>query len=286
VRPLGVRPARSGAGSDRDGAPRRPWRRVAAVAGVLLASVGALAMAGARPAAAATAAGSARTPLVQALCPDTFSVYPPLDSPAQSSSYYGVALATRISGGVLRLGRSTITTGLDATVCGLLRFPQLTATIPGQACTPATEPTGCISFGEASTAIDGLVDLPTTFSAGTTTVSVSHTAAADGGLVVTISTTVTTHVLIARFGVDCSVGPIAVSLTTSTSGPLSGSAVTGPLTDATARIVGASFAVPGATASTTCPSGLIPATDGLVGLPAPAGVGQFSAPLTLANSLQ
>ena len=255
------------------------------VAAAVLVAAGAVpAVAG--PARAASAQTNDRTPFVQSLCPGTVAVYPPFGSPAQSSAYYGVALASRISGGSLTVGRVARTTGMTATICGLLKFPELTATIPGVGCTVATEASGCISFGVATTTLDGMVDLPTTFTPGRTDVVVDKTPAANGGLQLSITSQVTTHVHMARFGVDCSVGPITVNLTTGVSGPLQGQAVTGPLTLATARIVGASFAVPGASASTTCPSQLVPATDQLVGLPAPVGSARFSAPLQLANSLQ
>lgn len=259
---------------------RRRW--AFGLAGAIVAAAPALGT----PVTPAYAQTGDRTPFVQANCPGTTAVYPPLGSPARSSAYYGVPLASRIVGGSLTVGTITTTTGVNATICGLLRFPQLTASIPGVPCTPLTQATGCVSFGTATTSIDGMVDLPTTFTPGPTEVSVDKTAAPDGGLELTITSQVTTHVHIARFGVDCSVGPITVTLTTGTSGPLAGQPVTGPLTLATAKVVGASFAVPGASASTTCPSQLIPATDQLVGLPVAAGRAQFTAPVQLANSLQ
>jgi hypothetical protein len=246
---------------------------------VVLAAVATAAVAStsSRP---AGAAATDRTPFVQQNCPGTLAVYPP------QHNYYGVPIASQITGGSLTIGSVVKTTGLSATICGLLDFPKLTSTIPAQACNASTEATGCITYGDATTTIDGLVDLPTTFTPGPTSVAVSKTAAPDGGLQLTITAQVTTHVHIARFGVDCAVGPITVTLTTQTSGPLTGAPVTGPLTLASAKIVGATFAVPGAVASFTCPEQLIPATNGLVGLPAAAGVAQFTAPLTLANSLQ
>ncbi len=261
-----------------------PWRLGV---GALVGVVGLAGLAASSTAARASAAGGERTALVQQLCPGTVAVYPPLGaSNAQSSAYYGVPIASEITGGTLDIGTVVKTTGLSATICGLLRFPQLTASIPGQVCNAATEAAGCFSYGQATTSIDGLVDLPTTISPGPATVTVLHTTAPDGGLEIDIAAQVTTHVHIARFGVDCSVGPIDLTLTTATSGPLSGAPVTGPLYDATAKIVSAAFAVPGANASLTCPAGLVPATDQLVGLPAAPGVALFSAPMTLANSLQ
>jgi hypothetical protein len=262
--------------------PQRTQRRLVVASVALLAALGLLGASGQ----VAAAAGGERTPFVQQHCPGTVAVYPPLGSPARSDAFYGVALANQIADGTLSIGNDIETTGLSATICGLLRFPQLTVSIPGVPCTPVTERTGCISFGVASTDIDGAVDLPTTFTAGPTEVAVDKTPAPNGGLALSITTEVTTHVHIARFGVDCSVGPITVRFTTGTSGPLTGAAVTGPLTLATAKIVGASFPIPGAAASSTCPSALLPATDRLVGLPAAAGIGRFTAPVVLANSLQ
>jgi len=107
----------------------------------------------------------------------------------------------------------------------------------------------------------------------------------NGGLQLTVDAPADAVVKVPQVGVSCTIGPINVVLTTAVSGPLTGSALTGPLTGSVGKVVGDGFAIPGAQPSTDCPADIVPATDGLAGLPAAPGVGSFTANLNIINSL-
>ncbi len=259
--------------------------------GVLVVAVACLVPAatfagGSRPASAASVGGSVATDVTN-ICPGLHAVYP---GDSRGSNFYGLPVAVKINGGALTIGAAAKTTGIMATVCGYFVLPTITARTSSTNVNSPGSPNDCpacsISFAPAEVDVYDTVEVPATIAiAGPISTSVAAEPAANGGLNINFTAPVTASISVPEAGVTCMLGPVSASLTTQTSGTLTGAPITGSLTGATATGVGNAFTVPAATPSTDCPADLLPSLNTLAGLPAPPGVATFTAPFTLATSL-
>lgn len=193
--------------------PRRPLRLVAAVT----LAVAALAAVPTPPAGAAT----------------TLPPPPPCPGSAQyptADPSYGIPIANRIVDGTLTQGATQIT-GINATVCGLLQFPSLSAAIPASAITyqnPATlTAAGILDSGEVYTSANG-----------PSTATTSDTPAPNGGLIFTLTASTISTLDVGAIKVGLLKLPAAIQCTVtlqavfSTDPSKGGAALVGPLTGA------------------------------------------------------
>ena len=266
--------------------------------GLVVAGVGA-ALVTALPGLLAPAATSAQaaTPADAALraeCPGLVEAYPGSPRHPATAGFYGLPTGIHLTDGTLDIGSNAQTTGVSATVCGYFILPGLsTRATPTPVDTKGApdECPGCsITFAPGSVTIAGLVRLPTTLApAGPTVGIIGPRPGPGGGLELTVTAPAIATITVPEVGVVCTVGthadPIEVSVTTAVSGPLVGQALSGPLTGATARVVGDQFPVPAIAPSADCIAGIVPATNTLAELPAQPGQAQFRGALDVINSL-
>lgn len=182
----------------------------------------------------------------------------------------GLAFTGTLSNGALDLGRAVSGSGLAGSVCGLLS--------PTSSGFSVSIPKADISFAPNHVTVLGLASLPVTVAAagnGTGTASIR----AGGSFGVTISVPVTATVDI--FGFACTVGPFRPALTTGKSGAVSGTPLTGSLSDLSGTLAAGEFAVPRVRASARCPFFVAWLVNAITGLPLRAG----RATLTAATAL-
>jgi hypothetical protein len=180
---------------------------------------------------------------------------------------YEVPFKGIIYNGQITLPPYVVIPHLYASVCGLVRLPQLTGTIA------ATN----INLATPNIYIAKLEALPASVTFGNLSANLVTTPAHNGGLDVTLSGDTTSSV--STLGMTCSIVLKAnFSTLTSIPGGLSGQPVTGPTMSGQAEVVSNSFTVPAVQASPSCPPSIALTFNRLLGLPAPAGVGSFSAP--------
>jgi hypothetical protein len=283
---------------------RRRWRPILVAAGVVV--VAALPGLFSAPASAQTTASPTYDQVLLSECPNLIEAYPasnpapPLHSHPATAGFYGLPTAIRLTDGSLTLGSVAKASNVSATLCGYFVLPTLDARVTPSSVTTRGAPDECpgcsITFAPGSVVIAGLVTLPTTLSAAGPAVStVSPQVGPNGGLELTVTTPVIATIKVPPLtgpgatGVSCTVGdaaaPIEVSVTTAMSGSLTGSALSGPLTGASASVVGERFPVPAIAPATDCPASIVPATNGLAGLPLAPGQSIFTGHLGTINSL-
>ena len=278
-----ARPGRRSPGRERN----RRWFLAVVVVAAALSSV---ALATGRAGAAGADGTEPFNQTLHAECPNLIEAYPGSSEYPATAGFYGLPTGFTLSGGTLDIGTIAQTTGVSATACGYFVLPTLDARFTPTSVTTrgaSDECPGCsLTFHPGSVLLAGLVSLPTTLvPAGPTLSTVSPVTGPGGGLQLTVSAPVNAVVSVPQVGVHCTIGPINVSLTTALSGSLTGSALTGPLTSSTGKLVGQTFPIPGATPSTDCPADIVPATDGLAGIPAGPGHASFTVNLSGINSL-
>lgn len=267
----------------------RRWRALGALTLALACLGSAAAFVGGSHAASAAPAGRAIPNVtVATACPTLHAVYP---GDSRGSTFYGLPVAVSLSGGTFDVGVAAHTTGITATVCSFFVLPAIAARTSVSSVNAPGSPNDCpgcsISFGTGATVdVYGTVALPATLSpAGPITASIAPQPAPNGGLNLIVTAPVMAAVSVPEAGVSCTLGPVMATLTTGTSGSLTGQPITGSLNNASAAGVSSTFTVPAATPSTDCPADLIPSLNTLTGLPALPGSATFSAPFTFATSL-
>ncbi len=244
-----------------------------AAAAVLVASTLVLSTSAAAP---AYADASSPPPFssLEAACPGPS--YPALDAPPNAAfTPYEVPFRAIIYDGQITLPPNVVIPHLYAVACGLVQLPQLTGTIDASN----------IRLATPNIYVAGLEALPASVKFGTLHANVSLTPAANGGLDVTV--TGTTVAAVTTLGMTCGI-VLNASFTTMTDGKLSGQPVTGPTTQGQAVVVGNSFPVPAIVGSNTgsCPPSVAQTFNQVLGLPAAAGVGTFTAPFCFDFELQ
>jgi hypothetical protein len=180
---------------------------------------------------------------------------------------YEVPFKAIIFDGQITIPPNIVIPHLFATACGDVQLPQLSGTITASDIVVATP----------NVYVAGLEALPTDISFNGLDASISLTPAHNGGLDITVKGSTTASVT--TLGMTCSI-TLDAHFTTLTDGGLTGQPVTGPTQQGQAVTVSNSFAVPGVVGSNTgkCPPSVAGAFNGALHLPAPAGVGQFTAP--------
>lgn len=188
------------------------------------------------------------------------------------TSPYELGLVGTVTNGALTTGSWTVS-NIDAKFCGIVTvvndFTQPPCVVTGNIDVP---PDGQM-FGPLSVALTpvpgmspivGLVANPGPITGG------FSCGSSQNGLVVSLNAVVggSTAPL---FGVSCTIGPVAI--------PLGGS-VTGPLASATATLTSNNFGVPAIQPSSTCPSAVASNIDAIAGLPLAPGGANATLPST------
>jgi hypothetical protein len=181
-----------------------------------------------------------------------------------------------IFGGQITIPPDIIIPHLYATACGTVTLPQLVGSITSSDIVLAT-PNVYINCEPPTRTGNCLEALPTNVSFGALTADINLTPAHNGGLDITV--TGTTQAAVSELGFTCGI-TVNASFTTQTDGTLQGQPVTGPTEQGQAEVVSKSFAVPPVVGSNTgtCPPSVAQTFNKVLGLPAPAGRGTFTAP--------
>lgn len=239
-------------------------RRLAAVVvagSTLIAGVGVAGLAVASPAGAATkSSGSSSSS--SAACPTA------------ASGSGEVAFKGTMSNTTATLGSSAKMTGLNGTLCGLVDLGTLTASIAADN----------FDFSSATTSLLGLMSLPTTVkttSTATATLTPGANSTFDTSMQVSMEATTS---ILGLF--TCNIGPFSPTMTTGTSGSVSGTPLSGSLLQSLSGTLAAgTFSVPDITPSSSCPSIVAGMADLLVGLPLASGKSTITSTVTLTPEL-
>lgn len=181
-----------------------------------------------------------------------------------------------IFGGQITIPPDILIPHLYATACGTVTLPQLSGTITSSDIVLAN-PNVYINCEPPTHTGNCLEDLPTRVSFGDLQAKMSLKPAANGGLDITVSGS--TQASVSELGFTCGIS-VDATFTTQTSGSLSGQPVTGPTEQGQAVVVSNTFAVPAVVGSNTgsCPPSVAQTFNRVLGLPAAAGRGTFTAP--------
>jgi len=212
---------------------------------------------------------------------------PPCPAPTYPTSPsdtkgYAAGFAATLSGGSLSINTHFVVTGIGGSLCGLMSLPSLITTIQ-----PQNAQFSSPGLSLINTPPD-LVNLPSSVIlhlslVGPATANVIGTAP-NGGLELNMTTSVLTDAT--SLGLDCKLGPVSINLTTNAPG---GAPLTGPLTNATATVVGTGFALPAVTGTggygTLCPDNVAAALSAPDALNLPAPAGRANITMTAAVSL-
>lgn len=211
-------------------------------------------------------ADASAPPPYPANCPP--ASFPPKDHPTNGTFVpYKVPFRAIIYNGNISLPPNVVIPHLFATACGLVQLPQLSGTISASN----------IVLAPPNIYVSGLEAIPATVSFGTLTAAIDLTPAPNGGLDITVQGS--TKASVTTLGMTCGI-TLQATFTTKSDGPLHGQPVTGPTQQGQAVVVSNSFSVPAIVGSNsgTCPPSIAQTFNKLVGLPAPSGVGKFTAP--------
>ncbi len=200
----------------------------------------------------------------------------PYASPSAPFTPVKVPFKAIIFGGQITIPPDILIPHLYATACGTVTLPQLSGTITSSDIVLAN-PNVYINCEPPTATGNCLEDLPTKVSFGNLTAGMSLTPAHNGGLDITV--TGSTQASVSELGFTCGI-TVNATFTTRTSGALSGKPVTGPTEQGQAEVVSNTFAVPPVVGSDTgtCPPSIAQTFNKVLGLPAPAGRGTFTAP--------
>jgi hypothetical protein len=153
-------------------------------------------------------------------CPEA-ATYP------TSSAGYGIPIANRIVNGVLTQGQTKIT-NINATVCGLLQFPSLSADIPASSITYVNS-----GSGQAKVTVAGLGTGTAVIQAsGPSTAVTSDRPAPNGGLIFTLTAETSSVLTVSLAGIGPGSCRVDLAATFNTNPAAGGSALVGPLTGA------------------------------------------------------
>ncbi|MDA8281363.1 MAG: hypothetical protein M0Z63_13270 [Actinomycetota bacterium] len=250
---------------------RRGRRRIiasAVAAGTLVAGLG---MAGlAAPAGAATGHSWWWQPSSTSGSSSTSS-----SNTCPTASGASLAFAGTLSNGVAKFGSAASVTGLTGTMCGLVNVGTLTATV---------QPANFV-FAPTTTKLLGFLNLPTTITVGAPATAVLAPGKASGTYDTSMKLTLSANVdLLGLF--HCTVGPMTPTVTTGTSGTVSGTPLTGSLlTKLTGTMAAGDFAVPAIQSSSTCPGIIAGISNLIMGLPLAAGKSTITTAVSLTPTL-
>jgi hypothetical protein len=186
----------------------------------------------------------------------------------------GIPFSSTLSNGTVTIGKHARASGTSGSACGLVTFDPNVGLV-------STIAQDNITFNPFILHL-GLLSIPTQVTA----VSDFHGTVAgnpDGTTSITLtgSVTATSSIL----GFKCAIGPFTPTLTTGTSGSLSGTPLVGQLPGPlTGKLVANDFAVPKAAASATCPKLIAALVNVTVGLPQPPGGSSLTSDVSLTTS--
>lgn len=182
----------------------------------------------------------------------------------------GIPFSGSLSDGAIKLGSAVSGSGVSGTVCGVL--------VAGSSGFSVSIPQADISFAPTHVTILGLASLPATIAAagaGTGTVTSGPNGTFDTSISVPVTSTVS------ALGFNCTVGPFTPVLTTGTSGSVSGTPLSGSLSDLTGTLAAGEFSVPSVQPSRSCPFLVAGLVNLLTGLPLKAGKSTLTATASL-----
>ncbi|HET9731794.1 MAG TPA: hypothetical protein VFP54_03880 [Acidimicrobiales bacterium] len=181
-----------------------------------------------------------------------------------------------IFGGQITIPPDILIPHLYATACGTVTLPSLAGKITSSDIVLAN-PNVYINCEPPTATGNCLEDLPTKVSFGDLNANIDLTPAHNGGLDITV--TGSTQASVSELGFTCGI-TVSATFTTKTDGTLSGQPVTGPTEQGQAEVVSNSFAVPAVVGSDSgkCPPSVAQTFNQVLGLPAAAGRGTFTAP--------
>ena len=181
-----------------------------------------------------------------------------------------------IFGGQITIPPDILIPHLYATACGTVTLPQLSGTITSSDIVLAS-PNVYVNCEPPTKTGNCLEDLPTKVSFGDLDAGIALTPAHNGGLDITV--TGSTQASVSELGFTCGIS-VKATFTTKPAGSLSGQPVTGPTEQGQAEVVSNSFSVPAVVGSNTgsCPPSVAQTFNQVLGLPAAAGRGTFTAP--------
>jgi hypothetical protein len=167
-----------------------------------------------------------------------------------------------------------------AAVCGVVELPDFKGLIKSTNIYLATTNVYVGSGPATAAGFKGLEALPIQVGFGDLDAQVALKAAANGGLNISLAAPTTPS--LTSLGMTCSLPLPPVTFTTGVSGAhgLTGRPVTGPTHAGTAEVVSNDFAIPPVATSKSCPASIAATFNKLLGLPAAAGRGMFTAPFT------
>jgi hypothetical protein len=186
----------------------------------------------------------------------------------------GIPFSSQLSNGNVRIGKLARASGTTGSACGLVTFD------PNQGLV-STIARDNLSFDPFQLRI-GLLSVPTQINpASDFHGTISGNPDGTTNITLTGSVTATSRVL----GFSCTIGPFTPTLTTGTSGSLSGTPLVGQLPGPlTGKLVANDFAVPAAQASSRCPRAIAKLVNLIVGLPLPAGRSSITSDVSLTTS--
>jgi hypothetical protein len=179
------------------------------------------------------------------------------------ANQYGIRFNGTLSAGSLSVGSTLTAANVAARFCGLQNPFSLNGAVAANG----------IAFDPAATTVLRTIQLPLSVRPAAASLLITGKDP-NGALEATMTTNVIASVTVA--GVTCTVGPVAMTLTTGPSGTLHGAPFTGPIDHTTGRIVSDDFAVPAVRPSLTCPSFVASLVNVMAGLPLPAGSSQIT----------
>lgn len=202
-----------------------------------------------------------------------------LAEPAAGAATPGLATASALTGGTATIGSHISASGITGVATGTLA--------PGAGGTfDVVLPKGNIDIlpGTATLSLGFLkLGLPTTFTADSD-ITGTATLGAGGSIDATLTSSLSTTAQVGPFA--CTIGPITASLTTGTSGSLTGTPFTGSLTGVESGVLVANdFSVPAVQATPHCPGLVAGLVDILAGLPLAPGSSSLKFNASLVNGL-
>jgi hypothetical protein len=186
----------------------------------------------------------------------------------------GIPFSSTLSNGTVTIGKHAKATGTSGSACGLVTFDPNVGLV-------STIAQDNISFNPFILHV-GILAVPTQMTA----VSDFHgTVSGNPDGTTNITLTGSVNATSSILGFKCTIGPITPTLTTGTSGSLTGQPLVGQLPGPlTGKLVANDFAVPKATASRSCPKLIAALVNLTVGLPQPPGGSSLTADVSLTTS--
>ncbi len=199
-------------------------------------------------------------------------------TPPAGAATPGIATASALTGGTATIGKRISASGITGVATGTLQLGTggvFDVVLP-QKNVQLLPTTATMSLGFLK------LNLPTTFSANSAITGTATLGAS--GINATLTSSLSTTAQVGPF--SCTIGPIVASLTTGSSGSLTGTPFTGALTgEESGVLVANDFAVPAVQATSSCPGLVAGLVNVLAGLPLAPGASSLTFHAALVNGL-